>query len=348
MKHTNTNTTNDARRVSIYTHDGKHLHGAYLCYIGGSIYTHGNEYFFNADSATRERRRHLCHMASSNGGGVRPVKRNKNNRERAHKPQLLGATDAALTCASLVIKNAYRTQGLKGKTLQNISDAIESGDVAKYRKLTAATSSGAGAERGLYMVSCAIARAYGVRKRTDGIADEQTRTRLLYDALATDTSGAACEMYGEAYAALYAVRGHAGKALLYGAHLHAGQNAAQKVLYAARTKRARNVVSVEDWTREDLSDAAISVPKEWDVYTYEELDYMLLERAAIAARAEKDGNRYAAAWYTYKLRGLTQVDIAKILRVSLSTVEKTAAYVRRVFNELHGTAYGAAHARARE
>lgn len=314
MEHTNTNTAR-----GIYTHDGKH--------------TTAHARLIRADLLA----------PTATGRGVRPIKRTRDGR-RAARPRLLDATGAALAAASLTIRHAYRDAGMNARTLAAISAAIENGDAAAYGKMTATAYTAASAENGLNMIAAAIARAYGVTQRTAGHADAATRARLLYDALMTDTSGAALDTFGDAYAAIIAERGHAGAALFYGAAFRAGRAAARRVLYAARVKQTRTAASVEEW-RDGERVGVVSVPTAWDVYTYEEIEYLRTERDAIAAAA---GTRYAARFIDCRLRGLTLAETAERLGVCLRTCKSVAAAVRAAYNATHGTAYGSAHERARQ
>lgn len=314
MKNTNTNTAS-----GIYTHDGKH--------------NTAHARFVNA-----------AYLAPVNTGrGARTIRRNRDG-SRAARPRLFDATDAALACASLTIRHAYRDAGMNPKTLSAISAAIDGGDAATYQRLTATAYTAASAEDGLNMISAAVARAYGVTQRTAGHVDAATRTRLVYDALMTDTSGAALDMFGDAYAAIIAERGHAGAALFYGAAFRAGRAAARRVLYAARVKQTRTAASVEEW-RDGALIGLAPIPSAWDVYSYEELEYLRTERDTIAAAS---GNRYAARFIAYRLRGLTLAETAERLGVCLRTCKTVAAAVRAAYNRVHGTAYGSAHERARQ
>ena len=312
MEHTNTNTAR-----GIYTHDGKHT----------TAHAHWTAAAYLAPVTT--------------GRGVRAIKRTRDGK-RAGRPRLLDATGAALAAASLTIRHAYRDAGMNARTLTAIGAALENGDAATYRELTATAYTAASAENGLHMIGAAIARAYGVTQRTAGHVDAATRARLVYDALMTDTSGAALDMFGDAYAAIIAERGHAGAALFYGAAFRAGRAAARRVLYAARVKQARTAASVEEWRAGECVGVA-PVPTAWAVYTYEEVEYLRTERDAIAAAA---GTRYAARFIDCRLRGLTLAATAERLGVCLRTCKSIAAAVRAAYNATHGTAYGSAHERA--
>lgn len=306
--------THGTHGVQVHTHGGATLHGT----------AHG----YTA---------HGAHAA-------RAVRRRKDG-ELARRPLLLTAAAAALEAVNSTAVNAYRTQGANGGALAAISAAVANGDIAAYRELSRRFGGSVNAEEGLNAVRRAVKSAKATAKRyTDAGASAEEITAAVYNALCADGSGSAVDMFGEAFAAVYERRGHNGAALFYGSEYRAACNAAHRVLYAARTQTARAAACVEDWTRGDLADVA-TVPSGWDVYTFDELEYLRRERDAIAAAA---GNRYAARYITYRLRGLTAAQIADRLGVTVRTVERAAAAAREAFNRLHGTAYGAAHARARE
>lgn len=254
---------------------------------------------------------HTAHGAHA----VRIITRRKNGK-RARRAQTLTATAAALFAAHAAAKAAYRLQA----------------------------NGTASAESGLHMVRAATDAAAGVWYRTAGTVDAATHTRLVYDALASDTSGAALEMFGNAYAAILEKRGHAAAAQFTAAQFKAAISACNAVLYAAKAQRIRTAASVEEWRNGEQIDAA-QVPTAWDVYTFEELEYLRTERDIIAAAC---GSPKAARFISYRLQGLTLVQIAEKFGVSVRMVDKIAASVRAAYNRVHGTAYGTAAARARQ
>ena len=318
---------------TIYTANGKRLRGRVIMY-GGNTWLHsaysGTWTVDQMEAAAHHSHAQgsMCSLYSAAAGytfdmwgnhhrihGARVIKRTRDGK-RARRAQTLTATAAAVFVAHAAAKAAYRLQ----------------------------TNGTASAESGLHMVRAATDAAAGVWYRTAGTVDAATRVRLIYDALASDTSGAAVEMFGNAYAAILEKRGHAGAAQFTAAQFKAAISACNAVLYAAKAQRIRTAASVEEWRNGEQIDA-VQVPTAWDVYTYEELEYLRTERDAIAAAC---GSPKAARFIAYRLQGLTLVQIAEKFGVSVRMVDKIAASVRAAYNRVHGTAYGTAAARVKE
>ena len=258
------------------------------------------------------------------------------------------ATGAAIFTAYCAARIAYQRTGHNDKRAAAIAAAITNDDGAAYRKLTAHDTTAASAEKGLYGIRAAIGKAAADYNRLLGQVDGATVTTAVYDALNTDTSGAALDMFGAAYVAIIERRGHARRARLYSDTFRAACNAANKVMYAAKTKTARTAGAVETVTT-DANGAEhigyIAVPKYWDVYDALELADIQAEIAAVSAVC---ASPKAARYIVMRLRGMTQAEIAAEWRVSPQAVNATAAAVRAAYNRIHGTAYGTASARTRE
>lgn len=262
-------------------------------------------------------------------------------RATAHRKhvRIMTATTAALFCANVAAKVAYNKQGVNGKRLTAISAAISSGDMETYRKLTAQGVNTANGENGLYSIRAAIKKACGVNKRGKKW-DGDTRMRLVYDALSNDTSTSACEMFGQAYTALYEMRGHDRPARLTDAEFLAACHACHKVLNDRRAQRARNVGAV-DTVMTDANGAEyigyIAVPKYVDVHNALELmDLQADVNRTLAACSDRKAER--TLWNL--LGGLSQAEIARRLGVSRAAITYVMRDLRQAYDKTHGTVNG--------
>ena len=250
------------------------------------------------------------------------------------------ATAAAIFCAYCAARIAYQRTGHNDKRAAAIAAAIENGDGAAYRKLTARDTTAASAEKGLYGIRAAIGKAAADYNRLRGIMDGAARTAAVYDALATDTSGAALDMFGAAYVAIIERRGHARRARLDGDTFRAACNAANKVMYASKARTARTAGAVETVTTD--ADGAehigyIAVPKYWDVYDALTLADLQADIARIAAACK---DRKAGRVLRYLLGGLSQAEIARRLGVSRAAITYTMRDIRRAYDAINGTTDG--------
>lgn len=256
----------------------------------------------------------------------------------------LTATAAALFTAYCAARIAYQRTGHNDKRAAAISAAIENNDGAAYRKLTARDATAASAEKGLYGIRAAIGKAIADYNRLHGIMDSAERTAAVYDALATDTSGAALDMFGAAYVAIIERRGHARRARLDGETFRAACNAANKVMYASKARTARTAGAVETVTTDANGAEHIgytAVPKYWDVYDALELQEI---RAYIADIVAVCHNRKAEQYIRLILRRdkktETLEDIARIMGVSPRTVDYIASDVRKAADNVFCTING--------
>lgn len=250
------------------------------------------------------------------------------------------ATGAAIFTAYCAARIAYQRTGHNDKRAAAIAAAITNDDGAAYRNLTAHDTTAASAEKGLYGIRAAIGKAAADYNRLRGTVDGATVTAAVYDALNTDTSGAALDMFGAAYVAIIERRGHARRARLDGDTFRAACNAANKVMYASKARTARTAGAVETVTT-DANGAEhigyIAVPKYWDVYDALTLQDLQADVAQIAAACK---DRKAARVLRYLLGGVSQAEIARRLGVSRAAITYTVRDIRRAYDATHGTTDG--------
>jgi hypothetical protein len=270
---------------------------------------------------------------------ARAVARNAHGK-RLPRPERQTATAAALLVALVAARAAYSRTSENTAAYNAVNAALANGDAAAYRAAAAVFErTSANAENGTRGILNALRGACGAFYRLRR-ADAATRTACVYDALNGDTSGAALEMFGGAYAVIYASRQHEHAVFMPRVLFKRAAHACNAVLYAARTRTAKTAVAVEQIARDGDGDGiAYGVPKFWDVQTFDELDYLQHEIAAL--RAACGGAAKYERFVTLRLRGCTYTEIAAALRVTPRTVANIADAVRAAYNRTHGTAYAA-------